>query len=78
MHPAAKSDCPAGWVATPNSCIKVSNDATNWWNAEVECAKTAGAHLASCLTAEEFTAIKWTTPYFTNVWIGLSDRYQLN
>ena len=70
------ANCPAGWIATEDSCFKYVNDVTlSWADAERKCAETEGATLPSCLSTEQVNFLRgsrvWT--HWKNYWIGTSD-----
>ena len=64
------AQCEEGWSIFGNACYKVSNETTDWYDAERTC-NESGAHLTSIHSKEEsdfFLGLQHTSS--DNFWIG--------
>ncbi|GFN79590.1 C-type mannose receptor 2 [Plakobranchus ocellatus] len=68
--------CPAGWVKSPTSCIKLYNDERLWQDARTACQQDGGDLVKvqdDCMSKSIEEQIK-SRPADDNFWIGLSDQ----
>uniref|UniRef100_A0A8C8RPH7 C-type lectin domain-containing protein n=1 Tax=Pelusios castaneus TaxID=367368 RepID=A0A8C8RPH7_9SAUR len=71
------TSCPSGWQLFQGNCYGYFSQEKTWFDAEVECRKHRGAHLASVHSiGENKMLIRYITRYHQSnslVWIGLLD-----
>lgn len=70
----AKTDCPAGWLATATTCFKVIEEKKTWLEAVKACQATQKAQLAFDFNQDEVDFLGFTLPYLENYWIGVRNK----